>query len=150
MGEMVDVIFNFVNVGAEVLRLDAVAFMWKQMGTMSENLPEAHLILQFFRAITRFACPGVILKAEAIVPIDDTLPYLGLGAATGKECELAYHHFLMVLMWSALAEQNARLAVAALQRIPANLSDGNAWCTYVRSHDDIGWAITEETQPLPG
>jgi amylosucrase len=69
LGEMADVIFNLANTGAEVLRLDAVAFMWKQMGTMSENLPQAHLILQFFRAITRLTCPGVILKAEAIVPI---------------------------------------------------------------------------------
>jgi amylosucrase len=83
----------------------------------------------------------VLLEAEAIVPIDDTLRYLGVGEATGKECQLAYHHFLMVLLWSALAEGNAGLLTGALQRLPAIPVSGS-WCTYMRSHDDIGWAIT--------
>lgn len=139
--EMTDVLLRLANRGAEVLRLDAVAFLWKRLGTPCENLPEAHAILQVWRAITRLACPGVLLLAEAIVPIEQTKPYLGTGRATGRECHLAYHHFLMVLLWSALAERRAGLATAALSRAGAIPPD-TSWCTYVRSHDDIGWAIT--------
>ena len=139
--EMTDVLLGLANRGAEVLRIDAPAFLWKQLGTMCENLDGAHQILQVWRAITSVACPGVLLLAEAIVPIEDTKRYLGVGDATGKECQLAYHHFFMVLLWSALAEQNARLLTAALRRA-GPIPRESAWCTYVRSHDDIGWAIT--------
>lgn len=147
--EMADVILTLANAGADVLRLDAVAFMWKELGTMCENLPGAHAILQVFRALTRLACPGVLLEAEAIVPIDDTLRYLGVEEATGKECHLAYHHFLMVLLWSALAEGNVGLLTGALQRLPAIPVSGS-WCTYIRSHDDIGWAITPDDAATVG
>lgn len=139
--EMADVILGLANSGAEILRLDAVAFLWKELGTMCENLPGAHAVLQVFRAITRIACPAVLLKAEAIVPIDDTMRYLGVGDATGAECDLAYHHFLMVLLWSALAEGSVDLLTGALRRMPS-IPPAGSWCTYLRSHDDIGWAIT--------
>jgi amylosucrase len=139
--EMTDIILSLANSGAEILRLDAVAFMWKELATMCENLPGAHAILQVFRAITRLTCPGVLLKAEAIVPIDDTMRYLGVGDATGAECDLAYHHFLMVLLWSALAEGTVDLLTGALRRMP-DIPPAGSWCTYLRCHDDIGWAIT--------
>ncbi|MDV7391574.1 alpha-amylase family glycosyl hydrolase, partial [Arthrospira platensis SPKY1] len=64
-GEMLDIILFLANQGVEVLRLDAVAFMWKRMGTDSQNQPEAHAILQAWRALSRIAAPGLILKAEA-------------------------------------------------------------------------------------
>jgi len=147
--EMADVLLGLANHGAEILRLDAVAFMWKELGTMCENLPGAHAILQVFRSITRMAAPGVLLKAEAIVPIDDTLVYLGVGYFTGKECELAYHHFLMVLLWSALAEGKVNLLTGALQRMPT-IPLTSSWCTYIRSHDDIGWAITPDDAATAG
>lgn len=138
---MTDVLLGLANRGAEILRIDAPAFLWKELGTMCENLDGAHQILQVWRVVTSLACPGVLLLAEAIVPIEDTKRYLGVGEATGKECQLAYHHFFMVLLWSALAERNARLLTAALDRA-GSIPTESAWCTYVRSHDDIGWAIT--------
>ena len=141
-GEMLDNILFLANQGVEILRLDAVAFMWKQLGTNSQNQPEVHAILQAFRALSRLAAPALILKAEAIVPPHHLIPYLGQGKATNKECQLAYHNVFMVLLWSALAERNVRLMTHVLQQMP-DISSGASWVTYARLHDDIGWAITE-------
>ena len=143
LAEMLDIILFLANQGVEVLRLDAVAFMWKRLGTDSQNQPEAHYILQAFRALSRIAAPGLILKAEAIVSPSKLIPYLGRGEATNKECELAYHNVYMVLLWSSLAERRVTLMTRALQNMPP-IPGGAAWVTYVRCHDDIGWAITEE------
>jgi amylosucrase len=141
--EMLDIILYLANQGVEILRLDAVAFMWKRLGTDSQNQPEAHYILQVFRALSRIAAPGLILKAEAIVSPPKLIPYLGRGEATNKECELAYHNVLMVLLWSSLAERRVALMTRALQNMPP-IPTSAAWVTYVRCHDDIGWAVTDE------
>ena len=117
--EMLDVILFLANQGVEIIRLDAVAFMWKRLGTDSQNQPEAHAILQAWRALSRMAAPGLLLLAEAIVSPDKLIPYLGQGEATNKECELAYHNVYMVLLWSALAEREVRLLTYALQQMPA-------------------------------
>lgn len=143
LAEMLDIMLFLANQGVEILRLDAVAFMWKRLGTDCQNQPEAHAILQAFRALTRLAAPGLLFKAEAIVSPDKLLPYLGLGAATNKECEIAYHNSFMVLLWSSLAERRAVLMTHALQNMP-DTPVGCAWLTYVRCHDDIGWAVRDE------
>lgn len=142
-GEMLDVMLFLANQGVEVLRLDAVAFMWKRPGTDCQNQPEAHLLLQAFRALVRIAAPATIFKAEAIVSPDRLLPYLGQKLATHKQCELAYHNSYMVLLWSSLAEQRVTLLTHALQQMP-DTPPGCAWVTYIRCHDDIGWAIRDE------
>jgi amylosucrase len=131
------------NRGVDVFRMDAVPFMWKRMGTSCQNQPEVHTLLQLLHALTRLAAPGVVFKAEAIVSPEDLVPYLGGHDRYRPECELAYHNQLMVMLWSSLATQDARLASYALGRmrpIPATSS----WVTYVRGHDDIGWAVTDE------
>jgi amylosucrase len=143
LGEMLDIILYLANQGVEVLRLDAVAFMWKRLGTDSQNEPEAHAILQVYRALSRIAAPGLLLKAEAIVSPPKLIPYLGRGQATNKECELAYHNVFMVLLWSSLAERRVALMTRALQNMPP-IPSQTAWVTYVRCHDDIGWAVTDE------
>ena len=147
--QMLDIILFLANQGVEVLRLDAVAFMWKRLGTDSQNQPEAHDILQAWRALSRIAAPGLLLKAEAIVSPPQLIPYLGRGAATNKECELAYHNVFMVLLWSALAERRVALMTRALQAMPP-IPGGAAWITYVRCHDDIGWAVTDEDAAAAG
>jgi amylosucrase len=147
--EMLETMLFLANQGVEILRLDAVAFMWKRLGTDSENQPEAHYLLQAFRALSRMAAPGLLLKAEAIVPPPKLIPYLGRGEAANKECELAYHHVLMVMMWSSLAERKVSLMTHALQQMPG-IPSGCAWITYVRGHDDIGWAVTEEDAAAVG
>ena len=115
---MLDIMLFLANQGVEILRLDAVAFMWKRLRTDCQNQPEAHAILQAFRALTRIAAPGLLFKAEAIVSPDKLLPYLGLGEATSKECEIAYHNSFMVLLWSSLAERRVVLMTHALQNMP--------------------------------
>lgn len=141
--EMLEIILFLANRGVEVLRMDAVAFMWKRLGTDCQNQPEAHYLLQAFRALSRIAAPALLLKAEAIVAPDRLIHYLGRGRAANKECELAYHNLFMVLMWSALAERRAVLMTHALQQMPEAPS-GCAWITYARCHDDIGWAVSDE------
>lgn len=143
LGEMLDIILFLANQGVEVLRMDAVAFMWKRLGTDCQNQPEAHAILQAFRALSRMAAPGLLLKAEAIVAPDKLVPYLGTGEATNRECELAYHNVYMVLLWSSLAEGKAVLMTRALQNMPP-IPTATSWVTYVRCHDDIGWAVSDQ------
>jgi len=128
------------NRGVDVFRMDAVPFVWKRLGTTGQNQPEAHLLLQALHAVTRLAAPGVVFKAEAIVAPDDLVPYLGGHDRYRPECELAYHNQLMVLGWSSLATGDARLARAALARMRP-IPPSTSWVTYVRCHDDIGWAI---------
>ena len=143
LAEMLDIMLFLANQGVEILRLDAVAFMWKRLQTDCQNQPEAHALLQAFRALTRIAAPGLLFKAEAIVSPDKLLPYMGLGAATNKECEIAYHNSFMVLLWSSLAERRVVLMTHALQNMP-DTPVGCAWLVYVRCHDDIGWAVRDE------
>lgn len=131
--------------GIDVFRLDAVAFMWKRKGTSCQNQPEVHWILRALRACARAAAPAVIFKAEAIVAPDDLAPYLGVaapGVPAGRECDLAYHNSLMVQYWSSVAARDTRLMRHVLGAFPHKPSTA-AWGTYIRCHDDIGWAITE-------
>ncbi|WP_176451802.1 amylosucrase [Enemella dayhoffiae] len=147
--EMLETLLFLANAGVEVLRLDAVAFMWKRLGTNCQNQPEAHLLLQAFRALTSIVAPGVLLLAEAIVAPDDLVDYLGRGEGTGVECQLAYHNVQMVMLWSALAEQGVRLTRTVLNAMPP-IPPNTSWLTYARLHDDIGWAITDELAAAAG
>ena len=141
---VLDTILWLANRGVEVFRLDAVAFMWKRMGTGCQNLPEVHDVIQGLREAARIAAPAVIFKAEAIVGPEDLVPYLGAGRHQGNESELADHNSLMVQFWSSLAAGDARLATHVLgAHFPERVS-GATWATYLRCHDDIGWAINEE------
>ncbi len=82
------------NLGVEVFRMDAVAFIWKQMHTPCESLPEAHKILRAFNALCRIAAPLVVFKSEAIVHPDEVMRYIDL-----KECHLSYNPLQMALTW---------------------------------------------------
>lgn len=147
---MLETMVFLANRGVEILRLDAVPFMWKQLGTDCENRPEAHLLLEAFRALVRIAAPATIFKAEAIVAPVELTKYLGAhGELLRPECQIAYNNQLMVLLWSALAERKAPLATHALRRLKPSPS-GTAWATYVRGHDDIGWAVADEDAAAVG
>jgi amylosucrase len=140
--EMLQIMLGLANRGVEILRLDAVPFTWKRLGTDCENQPEAHRLLQAWRALVRIAAPAVLFKAEAIVAPDHLVPYLGAHERFRPECDLAYNNQLMVLLWSSLATGDARLATSALHRLAA-IPPTTSWCTYVRCHDDIGWAVDD-------
>lgn len=141
--EFADLICWLANVGVECVRLDAIAFLVKRMGTNCQNQPEVHAITQALRAVAKIAAPALVFKAEAIVGPTDLVPYLGVGKHTGKLSDLAYQNSLMVQIWSALAAKDTRLLVAALNRFPAKPTS-TAWATYLRCHDDIGWAIDDD------
>lgn len=141
--EMTDGLLDLANRGVEVFRLDAVAFMWKRLGTNCQNQPEVHDLLQAIRASVRIAAPAVILKAEAIVGPDHLPAYLGVGRHQGRVSDMAYHNSLMVQFWSSLATRDTRLMTEVLHGLPRKPVT-TAWATYIRCHDDIGWAITEE------
>ncbi|MBR7801097.1 alpha-amylase family glycosyl hydrolase [Undibacterium fentianense] len=133
-------LLRMANSGIEVFRLDSTAFLWKRMGTNCMNQPEAHILLQAIRDIVTIAAPGVILKAEAIVPTADLPAYLG-DASTGlQECHIAYHSSLMASSWVALSEQKVDLLQAVMRATPV-LPAQASWLNYVRCHDDIGWNV---------
>ncbi len=147
--EFAEIILELANRGVDVFRLDAIAFMWKRMGTDCQGQPEVHAITQALRALTRIACPAVAFKAEAIVAPSRLLAYLGEGRYTGKVSDLAYHNSLMVQVWSMLATKDVRLAAHALSHLPTKPTT-STWLTYLRCHDDIGWAIQDEDAAAVG
>jgi amylosucrase len=148
--EIVGVMLFLANRGVDVLRLDAVAFMWKRLGTRCQSEPEVHLILRALRAACRIACPAVIHLEEAIVAPAEMLPYLGRGEHDGKEGNLAYHNSLMVQFWSALATRDTGLMTHVLAtHFPPTVTNAT-YATYIRCHDDIGWAVTDEDAAAVG
>jgi amylosucrase len=141
---MAEELLSLANLGVEVLRLDAVAFTWKSLGTSCENLPEAHQLIQAFNAMARIAAPALLFKSEAIVHPDEVVKYIGR-----DECQLSYNPLLMALLWNSLATRKVRLLAQALRqrfRIPPDC----AWVNYVRVHDDIGWTFSDEDAALLG
>ncbi len=140
--EFAEILLGWANVGVEVFRLDAIAFLWKRLGTSCQNQPEVHDLTRALRTVARIAAPGVLFKAEAIVGPADLPAYLGTGAHAGKVSDLAYHNSLMVQVWSMLASREVGLAAIALQSLPQPPST-TSWFTYLRCHDDIGWAIDD-------
>ncbi|MDX5318912.1 MAG: alpha-amylase family protein, partial [Actinomycetes bacterium] len=141
--EFLDIILHLANKGVEVLRLDAIAFLWKRLGTDCQNQPEVHHLTRALRSAVRVVAPAVAFKAEAIVGPTDLAAYLGTGENHGKVSDMAYHNSLMVQLWSALASRDTRLTEVALSRIPAKPTTAT-WGTNVRCHDDIGWAIGDD------
>jgi amylosucrase len=133
-GEMLAI----ANIGTEFLRMDAVAFVWKKLGTTCENLPEAHTVIRAFSALARIAAPSLLFKSEAIVHPDDVVKYI-----SSKECQISYNPLQMALLWNTLATREVNLLQQALENRHA-LPHDTAWVNYVRSHDDIGWTFSDE------
>jgi amylosucrase len=141
---MAEEMLFLANQGVEVLRLDAVAFIWKQLGTGCENLPEAHTLIQAFNAVTQIASPALIFKSEAIVHPDDVVKYI-----SPNECQLSYNPLLMALLWNSLATRKTDLLSQAL-RSRFKIHPETTWVNYVRVHDDIGWTFSDEDAALLG
>ena len=135
--EMIDIILFWANQGADIIRLDAVAFLWKKIGTTCQNEREAHLLLQLMKDCCQVTAPGVLFIAEAIVAPFEITKYFGEDAVIAKECEIAYNATLMALLWDATATKNAKLLNQGIRSLPDKL-DRATWLNYVRCHDDIG------------
>lgn len=135
---MAEEMLFLANQGVEVLRLDAVAFLWKRLGTNCQNLAEAHLLIQSFNAVIQIAAPALEFLSEAIVHPDEVAKYIN-----EDECPLSYNPNLMALLWNTLATRDVNLLRDSMQKRFA-LPSGCAWVNYVRCHDDIGWAFSDE------
>jgi amylosucrase len=135
---MVEEMLFLANAGVEILRLDAVAFIWKELGTSCENLPKAHTLIQAFNAIARIAAPALLFKSEAIVHPNEVVKYIH-----PDECQISYNPLLMALLWNSLATREVRLLKQALlERFV--IHPQCAWVNYVRVHDDIGWTFSDD------
>ncbi len=135
--EMLDILFYWANQGADILRLDAVAFLWKKIGSTCQNEREAHLILQLMKDCCQVTAPGVLFIAEAIVAPTEVAKYFGEDAIIAKECEIAYNTTLMALLWDAVATKKTTLLNRGIAFLPDKL-DRATWLNYIRCHDDIG------------
>ncbi|MFO7811970.1 MAG: amylosucrase [Pelovirga sp.] len=147
--EMLDIVLYWANQGADILRLDAVAFLWKKIGSTCQNEREAHLILQLMKDCAQVTAPGVLFIAEAIVAPVEVIKYFGEDAVIAKECEIAYNATFMALLWDAVATKNARLLNQGIKSLPVKLERAT-WLNYVRCHDDIGLGFDDRDIDLAG
>ncbi|MCB1209401.1 MAG: hypothetical protein KDK97_08750 [Verrucomicrobiales bacterium] len=136
--KMAEEMLFLANQGVGILRLDAVAFVWKKLGTNCENLPEAHKIIRAFNLLVRITAPALLFKSEAIVHPDEVAKYIDPG-----ECQLSYNPTLMALLWNACATRKVELLRHSMKKRFAIHPDC-AWVNYIRCHDDIGWTFSDE------
>ncbi|MFL0161528.1 amylosucrase [Aquirufa salirivi] len=135
--EMLDNLLFYGNLGVDIVRIDAPAFIWKQLGTTCQNLPEAHALLQLIKLCTEVSTPGMAILGEAIVAPAQIMEYFGKGRYTTHECDFAYNATHMALQWDALATGDTRIMLEAQHEL-AKKPLGSSWITYTRCHDDIG------------
>lgn len=147
--EMIDIMLFWANKGVDILRLDAVAFLWKKIGSTCQNEREAHLLLQLMKDCCQVTAPGVLFIAEAIVAPSEVAKYFGEDAINAKECEIAYNATFMSLLWDGVATKNAVLLNQGLRHLPAKLERAT-WLNYVRCHDDIGLGFDDKDVRLAG
>ena len=147
--EMLDIILYWANQGADILRLDAVAFLWKKIGSSCQNEEEAHIILQLLKDCGQVTAPGVLFIAEAIVAPMEMVKYFGEDTIIAKECEIAYNATFMALMWDAVATKSAKLLNQGVKSLPAKL-DRATWLNYIRCHDDIGLGFDDADIAIAG
>ena len=135
--EMLANVFYYANLGVDVVRIDAPAFIWKQMGTSCQNLPEAHQLLQLIKMCVEVATPGMAILGEAIVAPAQIMEYFGTGRFATHECDFAYNATQMAVQWDALATGDIRVMHHAQNEL-VRKPKGATWLTYTRCHDDIG------------
>lgn len=146
---MLEIVFFYANLGIDILRIDAPAFIWKELGTTSSNLPNTHKLLQLLRLCVRAATPGMALLGEAIQRPKQIMEYFGSGIFRGHECDFLYKAPQMALQWDALATRDTRVMLAQ-QEVLLDKPFGTSWITYTRSHDDIGLGYDDEAIAAAG
>jgi glycosidase len=132
--EVVDILLLYVERGAELIRLDAIAFLWKEIGTACLHLPQTHRAIQLMRAVLDLAAPWVLLITETNVPHQDNLSYFGDGV---NEAQLVYNFALPPLVLHSLRTGRATelAAWAAGLQLPSNRV---TFFNFLASHDGIG------------
>ncbi len=134
---MLENVLHYGNLGVDILRIDAPAFIWKELGTTCQNLPQAHILLRLIKQCVMVTTPGMALLGEAIVAPDEIIKYFGTNNYVARECDVAYNATQMALQWDALATGDTRVMLSAQYPI-LQKPYGCTWISYTRCHDDIG------------
>ena len=145
-----EMMYNFLylaNRGIDVMRIDAVPYIWKELGTNCRNLPRVHTIVRMMRMIAEIVCPGVILLGEVVMEPSKVVPYFG---TVGKpECHMLYNVTTMATTWHTVATKDVRLLKKQLDIVNA-LPKDYVFLNYLRCHDDIGWGLDFNTLAQQG
>lgn len=138
LNEMIYNMLNLVNKGVDIIRIDAVPYIWKQLGTNCRNLPQVHSIVRIMRMITEIVCPGVLLLGEVVMAPDKVVPYFG--SVEKPECHMLYNVTTMATTWHSVATKDAMLLKQQMN-VVNTLPKDYVFLNYLRCHDDIGWGL---------
>lgn len=140
--EMAANMMYLANVGVEIFRIDAVPYIWKELGTSCRNLPQVHTIMRMLRILCKVVCPAVIFKGEVVMAPHEVAPYFG--PVDKPECDILYNVTTMVCVWNSLATRDVTLLKWQMDTMDA-LPPEFTFVNYVRCHDDIGWGLEERS-----
>ena len=136
--DMTDNLLYLINRGMDVIRLDAIPYIWKQLGTSCRNLPQVHTIIRMMKLACELVCPGAVLLGEVVMEPREVVPYFG---PSGRpECDLLYNVTTMCTTWHTLATRDVRLLRYQMEQV-CDLPDNCFFQNYLRCHDDIGWGL---------
>ena len=138
LNDMTENLLCLANRGVDVLRLDAVPYIWKQLGTNCRNLPQVHTISRILHLACRVVCPAVLLLGEVVMEPKEVAPYFGTPDA--PECDMLYNVTTMCTTWHTVATRDARLLRRQLDEVAA-LPANCVFQNYLRCHDDVGWGL---------
>ena len=136
--DMVDNMLFLTNCGIDVIRLDAVPYIWKELGTKSRNLPQVHTLVRMMRLVSEIVCPGVLLLGEVVMEPAKVLPYFG--SVDKPECHMLYNVTTMASTWNTIATKDVGLLRRQMDQVCA-LPKEYVFLNYLRCHDDIGWGL---------
>lgn len=145
-----EMMYNFLflaNKGIDVIRIDAVPYIWKELGTDCRNLPQIHTIVRMMRMISEIVCPGVILLGEVVMEPSKVVPYFG--TVEKPECHMLYNVTTMATTWHTVATRDVGLLKKQLDLVNS-LPKDYVFLNYLRCHDDIGWGLDYETLKAEG
>ncbi|WP_144367191.1 amylosucrase [[Ruminococcus] torques] len=140
-----EMMYNFLflsNQGMDIIRIDAVPYIWKELGTSCRNLKEVHTIVRMMRMIAEIVCPSVILLGEVVMEPEKVVPYFG--TVEKPECHMLYNVTTMATTWNSIATRDIRLLKKQMD-IVSRLPKQYTFLNYLRCHDDIGWGLDFDT-----
>lgn len=140
-----EMMYNFLylaNQGMDIIRIDAVPYIWKELGTNCRNLPKVHTIVRMMRMIAEIVCPGVLLLGEVVMEPEKVAPYFG--TVEKPECHMLYNVTTMCTTWNTVATRDVRLLKKQMD-IVNGLPKDYLFLNYLRCHDDLGWGLDYTT-----
>ena len=136
--DMTENMLFLANRGVDIVRLDAVPYIWKELGTTCRNLPQVHSLVRMMNLACRIVCPSVLLLGEVVMEPKEVVPYFG--TPEKPECDMLYNVTTMCTIWHTVATKDVKLLRHQLE-ILETLPDNCMFQNYLRCHDDIGWGL---------